>query len=204
MSDASSATPGRRERRKQALRQHIFDTAVSLFTRQGFRETTVEQIAEAADIAPATFFNHFRNKQAVLVEMTSMVVNHVHDLLERAFDRDADVRTRLVGFAEAAAADIGEASSIARDVVLTMVRADSEGTEAPYLVYVQQPFADLLLEGQERGEVRDDLDAAFLAEMVVGMMNSTITGWLARPDYPIEKAICQSAEFAWDAVKSRP
>lgn len=201
---AASVVPGRRERRKQALHQHIFEVSVGLFTAQGFDATTVEQIAEAADIAPATFFNHFQNKQVVLIEMTNLVVTHLQSLLDEEFERDADTRTRLVGFARAAASDIGQARGIARDVVLTMVRSETDGAEPPYLVRVHQPFAEMLREGQARGEVREDADAAFLAEMVVGMLNATVTGWLASPDYPIEKRICQAAEFAWETVATKP
>lgn len=199
---AKGASPGRRERRKQALRQHIFDIAVGLFTTRGFEATTVDQIAAAADIAPATFFNHFQNKQAVLIEMTNLVVTHLQSLLDEELERDTDTRTRLLGFARAAAGDIGQAHGIARDVVLTMVRSENLGAEPPYLVRVHQPFAEMLRDGQRRGEVREDLSEGFLAEMVVGMLNATVTGWLADPSYPIEKQLCQAAEFAWDAVRA--
>lgn len=194
--------PGRRERRKQALRQHIFDVSVRLFTANGFDATTVEQIAEAADIAPATFFNHFPNKQVVLIEMTNMVVTHLQSLLDDAFERDTDSRTRLIGFARDAAEDIGQARGIARDVVLTMVRSETAGGEPPYLVRVHQPVEELIREGQERGEVREDQSPGFLAEMVVGMLNATVSGWLASPDYPIEKRLCEAAEFAWHAIEA--
>ncbi len=196
--------PGRRERRKQALRQYIFEVAVGLFTLQGFQATTVEQIAEAADVAPATFFNHFRNKQAVLIEMTNTVIAHLQGLLDQAFERDADARSRFLGFIAAAATDIAEARGIAREVVLTMVRSDSEGLEAPYLIRVHQPIAELLREGQQSGEVREDLGADFLAEMIVGMLNATVTSWLSQPGYPIEKALYQAAEFGWQAAQSNP
>ncbi|MEU6265030.1 TetR/AcrR family transcriptional regulator [Saccharopolyspora shandongensis] len=47
-------------------RAAIEAAALELFTEQGFANTTVEQIAEAADIAPRTFFRHFPSKDAVL------------------------------------------------------------------------------------------------------------------------------------------
>lgn len=201
MTTPPDTSPGRRERRKQALRQHIFEVATKLFRDRGFQATTVEQISEAADIAPATFFNHFQNKRAVLLEMTNMVVIHLQGLLDQELERETDTRSRLVGFARAAGADIGENHGIARDVVLTMVQSETSAPEPPYLLRVHEPFADMLREGQERGEVRDDMSANFLAEMVVGMLNATVTGWLADSAYPVEKQIVQAAEFAWEAIR---
>ncbi len=197
------AAPGRRERRKQALRQHIYDVAAGLFVAAGFESTTVEQIAAAADIAPATFFNHFRNKQAVLVEMTNEVITHVQKLLDRELTEDRTTQERLIGFANAAAADIEQNRGIARNVVLTIVNSDPSHDDGPaYLVRVYAPFAAMLSEGQARGEVRSDLDADFLAEMVLGIFNATITSWLARDDYPIETRLRQAARFAWESIQN--
>lgn len=56
----------RRERKAAETRSAILHAAQQLFTRNGFDETTVEQIAEAADIAPRTFFRYFPTKEAVL------------------------------------------------------------------------------------------------------------------------------------------
>jgi len=55
--------PGRRERKKRQTRETIARTALELFARQGFKETTVAQIAEAADVAESTFFLHFPTKE---------------------------------------------------------------------------------------------------------------------------------------------
>jgi AcrR family transcriptional regulator len=52
-----------REKKKRRTRQAIRAAAIHLFTTQGVAETTVEQIAEAADISPRTFFNYFDTKE---------------------------------------------------------------------------------------------------------------------------------------------
>lgn len=59
-------TDSRRERKKQETRQRIVRAAVRLFEEQGYEQTTVTQIAAAADVDPKTFFNYFGSKDEVL------------------------------------------------------------------------------------------------------------------------------------------
>lgn len=55
-----------RDRRRQQTAEEIEQAAIALFERDGFTETTIEQIAELAGVAPRTFFRYFPTKEAVL------------------------------------------------------------------------------------------------------------------------------------------
>jgi AcrR family transcriptional regulator len=64
--EPAAPTLGLRERRRMRTMGAIQQAALRLFAEQGFERTTVEQIAAAADISPATFFRYYPAKEAVV------------------------------------------------------------------------------------------------------------------------------------------
>ncbi len=58
---------GLRERKKIMTRETIQREAYRLFDENGYANTTVEQIAEAAEVSPSTFFQYFPSKELVLM-----------------------------------------------------------------------------------------------------------------------------------------
>ena len=100
---------GLRERKKQKTRESIQRTALRLFVKQGYEETTIEQIAAAAEISPSTFFNYFPTKEDVVLfdaydpvairmflerpkdEPLNVVVRRVLEGLAEVFQRDEDL-----------------------------------------------------------------------------------------------------------------
>jgi len=55
-----------RRARGQRNREALIASAIELFTANGYEQTTVEQISEAAGVAPRTFFHHFTAKDDIL------------------------------------------------------------------------------------------------------------------------------------------
>jgi len=58
---------GLRERKKAKTRAVIREHAMRLFEEQGYASTTVDQIAEAAEVSPSTFFRYFPAKEDVVL-----------------------------------------------------------------------------------------------------------------------------------------
>jgi AcrR family transcriptional regulator len=66
IADVSGPRPGLRERKKQQTRETIQQVALSLFAERGYDETTLAEIAEAADVSPRTIFSYFDGKEDIL------------------------------------------------------------------------------------------------------------------------------------------
>jgi AcrR family transcriptional regulator len=79
--------PGLRERKRQRTRETIARVALELFDRQGFQETTIAQIAEAADVSPRTVSAYFPHKEDLAFP----------DVEEELAAFDARLRDRLPG-----------------------------------------------------------------------------------------------------------
>jgi AcrR family transcriptional regulator len=195
---------GRRERKKRELRDRIYQRARELFLANGVGATTVEQIAAAADVAPATFFNHFQSKDRLLREMTGEVFERLQDLIDTQLRRPGATLARIARFVDQATSEIEAAQGLAHDVLLELIRSGGRpGELVPYLPRVHGPFTEILRQGQERGDVRGDLDAAFLAEMVVGALNAALVNWMNDARYPVVQRLRQAVVFIGEAIEPR-
>ena len=67
--DPHAENCGRRERKKQQTRQALHEAALRLVDEKGLDGTTVEQICEAVDVSPRTFFNYFPSKAAAALDL---------------------------------------------------------------------------------------------------------------------------------------
>ncbi|MFK0244088.1 TetR/AcrR family transcriptional regulator [Amycolatopsis azurea] len=88
-----------RERKRVRTRQALIDAATELFERKGYDETTVADIAAAAEIGARTFFSYFASKEELLFPEADA---RIHAAIEAIATREptegpADVLLRALG-----------------------------------------------------------------------------------------------------------
>src|SRR5918992_2249239 len=157
------ATPGLRERKKQRTRETIVEAAFELFEERGFDGTTIADIAEAAEIAPRTFFSYFPSKDDVVFrdfeETYAMVASWLRER-EPGINAIDALRAGVAGAKGDASAERLRCKRVRRRL------AREDESLAAHHRYLQGKFAELLAEavardlGDEPGDLRPRLVAA--------------------------------------------
>jgi AcrR family transcriptional regulator len=175
-----------RERKKLETRARLLAEASRLLAVHGYRGTSVERIAEAADVAPATFFNYFGGKDQLVAELAAEWIDRLREPLDGAAVEGEDVRARLTRAFGASVPLVLEARERFGPLLLRVVRG-------PLGERLRSTYSRLVADGQRRGELRRDVDAAFLAELAAAAHVAALVNWLHDPRYPLDARMCQAA-----------
>jgi AcrR family transcriptional regulator len=161
---------GLRERKKQRTREAIVVAALRLFEERGFDETTIADIAEAADIAPRTFFGYFPSKEDVVF---ADFPADFDAFAERLHGRDED--QTAIDVLRAFIADVLEHAELAdeRELCRKRVIKQSEALDAHRRALMGR-MEDLLAEALARdfGNRPGDLRPPMIASAAVAALGS--------------------------------
>jgi len=170
---------GLRELKKEQTRQLIAGTAWRLFADRGFDSVTVAEIAREAQVAEATVFNYFRNKEDLFYSRFEAFSARLADAVR---DRDPG-EPALAAFRRAlleeggllAQAEAGDEEALARLRTVNRVIAGSPALLAREQQAMASSAADLAaMLAAETGAPRDDLRPQVVANALLGLQRAVI------------------------------
>ena len=125
----SPSSHGRQERRKAATRAKIQAAAEVLFSEQGYSETSIEDISEAADVAVRTIYTHFPSKASIMLAyFDSWVDAFIGEVLQRPVEEPVIDTVRA---ALSAMNDAGWVDRVENDDVRVHPLVEHLGSGAP-------------------------------------------------------------------------
>jgi AcrR family transcriptional regulator len=194
MADPSAESFSRRNRNKQRTRILILDAARRLFTEQGVSATTIEELADEADVARATFFNYFPTKIAVVEEILDLQDDAFFRGLAAELERDISTKALLESFFAASAKAIENAPGFFRVMIAESekIQAGFETDRDRYLGMIAQ-FQKIIARGIVRGDVRSDYPPDLLAEILVGAYATVLRSWRGLPGYALVDRLTKAA-----------
>jgi AcrR family transcriptional regulator len=168
--------PGRRERKKLETRQRIVDGAVALFATQGYDATTMDDIAESADVSRATAFNFFPRKADLVLAWFAERRAEVAERLAEIDPLTADTATQLGMALRAIAHVFDQDPSTGRAMVRAWLQAG--GALLTPESETSRIFADTIREGQRRGDVSTGIDADRAGRVVFDAYLGVLYRWV--------------------------
>lgn len=194
----------RRERRSIELRERLIRAALDLFAKQGFAETTVEDITNAADVGKGTFFNYFPSKEHILLAFAEMQLEQLRLAVEEARHASAPLLEFVRSLLVRMTAEPARNPDLIRGILLAFL-GNSEVRQAmrDLHVHVLDLHTQMVQIGQERGEVRTDLPAAEIALVFRQAIFGTLLIWSLYGDDSLEKRLDSAFEIMWSGLSPR-
>ncbi|OBI40718.1 TetR family transcriptional regulator [Mycobacterium kyorinense] len=172
-------------------KQRILKVAQRLLTRNGWRNTTLAQIAGEAGVSPAGLLHHFESKDQLL--------HAVVDVRDADDDAHADRAGDLIAEIAAVADRFYRSPELVG--TYTVLLAENMDPEAPLHDRLVRRYQDaveivtaLIRRGQETGQFRMDMDVAVKAVQILAFITGMETTWLLDPSIPLTEVFKEYAE----------
>lgn len=176
--------PGRLERRKARTRSAILEAAGRLFCERGYEETSIQQIAEAADTGVGTVYGYFESKEHLLFEVLRQHSSAAVQRYRAAVDETTPAIDRIC----AALASYAQYMRDSRPILAATFRVASRDhrLDEQSTRWLFDPYCQMLSEGIAKGEIRP-LPVDTTVRMLIGTYTIAMLGigiWRGQQDDP--------------------
>lgn len=165
----------RRALNKEKSRSSILKASRKLFSKQGYDETFIEEIADLAEVSKATVYNYFPDKDSLLIGIVEEVEDNIEDYLENEFSAEANDLDRIRRFmAELVFASL-QYPSLTRRIVF--LNSDRNSTLYGTLNEIESFLRKLIAAAQSDGYLSAEVSTDIILDLLMGILFITLFQW---------------------------
>lgn len=185
-------------RRAGNKKTRILKSAVKVFARKGFHETKVAEIARAAGVADGTIYLYFKNKDDLLISLFEDQMDRLNEQLRSDLNGLPDTALRVRHVVRCQLGHVKDHRDLAEVLSVTLRQSNRflRQFAAPKFSEYLDIIAEVIAEGQRKGEIRDDVAPRVVARALYGALDGLMLTWaLGRsPASRLERAALQVAD----------
>jgi len=199
-SDSAARPPvvSDRARRVAERRDRVYSAAVELFIERGFDSTTMDEIAERADVARASVFNYYQRKVAFLDEWSARRRQRAFSAVDTGPQDDRDLRQILALYM----IELARISESTRVETVAVMGAAIHSTDVLGDPPLARALAPIINRAKLNGELRAGVDTEQAALLVATGYFATLAAWInANPaPFRLEAALLQMLELTFGGI----
>ncbi len=169
-------------KKSEEKRQRIKQAALHVFAREGFAKARISEIAKLAGVADGTIYLYFKNKDDLLIRIFE---EEMDAIIPRVRERVAKGKTAYekLGIFIESHFDLVESHPDLAMVLEVELRQSDTFIRTPLKVKFKEYLdiiADIVEEGQSKGEIRPDVSASVAKQVIFGALDDISQNWLLR------------------------
>jgi len=168
------------ERREKTKRQ-LINAAKKLFEQQGFEQVTVAQIVKAANVAKGTFYQYYETKVDVLADVVRDEGEVQYKEALEKVRQGMPTLDMLERFIKVQCEWFEQHANVAEALIMTALKSVGDENLPDKQRYGRHFQIELMKLGQQRGEIRADVEPVDLAKLISGAMVLSVLAWTKKP-----------------------
>ena len=171
-----------REEKKKRNKQAILEAAISLFSENGYENTSIEHIAKIAGVGKGTVYSYFQTKKDIIKGFCEYELEKIHLELVKCSNQEASILEQMLTIYMTEFHHVTQNREFGRIFMRESIfpsdsdKQDNEEIEDKYF----QLLFPILAKGQERGELRKDIDLLYITAHFYSLYILVIHAWYTR------------------------
>jgi len=188
----------KRQEKAVATKNRIYTAAIDLMDRKGFENITIADISKKAGVSVGAFYHYFKSKNDILAEIFRKADDYFSALVASGLTKRS-IPERIVEYFDHYA-KFNEATGVETTQQLF-------NPKIKYFIKKSRPMLtllkDLIIEGQEKKEIREDDDPEEIARFLFILARGIVFEWsLYEGGYDLEAVMHKYIEILVSTLKT--